>query len=485
MTPPTPPAPTPGLLSQACVLLACYWLAWQGSALFEIRPDVSALYLSAGLTTAAGMIGGWRALPLACIAICLVRLPDLPVVSLATLDLAGALRQVAVYGAAGLYLRRRWQRAAFRFSLKDALHFTVVALVASCMSAGLSLHIPPFDSLPQAELGGVFLSFWGGGLAGMLLLIPVIVMLQARLGPRRASFVRRWKEAFAERPGEASATALLVAAACFTLIVVTLPELGQAGPRLAILSVLPVLVASLLRGVLFGFVVALLTCVIELAPIALFELPVESVLDLQLRLIITTTTALLAGASHDDKLFEWRHANFDLLTGLANRHRFQDQIEHELMRARRHRHSMALLYIDLDGFKAVNDAYGHDAGDALLRQVAERLQTCVRETDTIARLGGDEFTIILPDLAHDGVVARIGHDVLRELMRPYALGGVTAHVSASIGLALHPRDGESATDLIRNADRAMYEAKRLGRNRMVRHASIALPVFTPRSDAPA
>ena len=149
------------------------------------------------------------------------------------------------------------------------------------------------------------------------------------------------------------------------------------------------------------------------------------------------------------------------------------------MRAARTQQPLALMYIDLDGFKAVNDRLGHHAGDLLLQQVAGRLRDCVRETDTVARLGGDEFAIILPDLKELAIIDRIGHTLLERLQQPFELDGRTAHISASIGVALWPRDGRTPTELIHHADRAMYEAKRLGRNRLAHNARIATPPDAP------
>ncbi len=137
---------------------------------------------------------------------------------------------------------------------------------------------------------------------------------------------------------------------------------------------------------------------------------------------------------------------------------------------------MALMYIDLDGFKAVNDRLGHHAGDVLLQQVAGRLREGVRETDTVARLGGDEFAITLPDLKELAIVDRIGQKLLDQLQQTFDLDGKSAHISASIGVALWPKDGRTSTELVHHADRAMYEAKRLGRNRLAHHASIETPV---------
>ncbi len=161
----------------------------------------------------------------------------------------------------------------------------------------------------------------------------------------------------------------------------------------------------------------------------------------------------------------WKQANFDTLTGLPNRRMFNDRLRHEIKKAARDQLPMALVFIDLDGFKAVNDTLGHDFGDILLKQVAERLLQCVRNADTVARLGGDEFTVILSELKEPGDVVRIVQEILHCLARPFQLKHEVAHISGSIGISLFPDDSSDAEVLIKNADQAMYLAKRQGRNR--------------------
>jgi diguanylate cyclase (GGDEF)-like protein len=126
---------------------------------------------------------------------------------------------------------------------------------------------------------------------------------------------------------------------------------------------------------------------------------------------------------------------------------------------------MAILFIDLDRFKEINDTMGHDMGDVLLIQTAERIKECVRESDTVARLGGDEFTIILSGMKEHGDVERVTRNILRRLAEPFALGADIAYVTASIGITLYPHDGRNIDELLRNADQAMYSAKDHGRNR--------------------
>jgi len=161
----------------------------------------------------------------------------------------------------------------------------------------------------------------------------------------------------------------------------------------------------------------------------------------------------------------WRQANFDSLTGLPNRRMFGDRLELEIKKSARASQPLALLFLDLDRFKEVNDTLGHAVGDELLREAAVRLQGCVRETDTVARLGGDEFTIILGELESVAVVERVAFCILRALSMPFQLGQEVVYVSASIGITLCPADAESAEALLKNADQAMYAAKQQGRNR--------------------
>jgi diguanylate cyclase (GGDEF)-like protein/PAS domain S-box-containing protein len=161
----------------------------------------------------------------------------------------------------------------------------------------------------------------------------------------------------------------------------------------------------------------------------------------------------------------WQQANFDPLTGLPNRRMFQDRLEHEIRKSHRDGLPLALMFIDLDKFKEVNDTIGHDKGDILLAEASRRIARCVRESDTVARLGGDEFTIILSELGDPDGVGRIAQTILDALVAPFLLGEESAFISASIGITLYPDDAGSLEMLMSNADQAMYASKSAGRNR--------------------
>ena len=157
-------------------------------------------------------------------------------------------------------------------------------------------------------------------------------------------------------------------------------------------------------------------------------------------------------------------AHYDQLTQLPNRILFGDRLKQAMAQARREQTQVAILFLDLDGFKAVNDTLGHNAGDELLLQVAQRLSGCLRATDTVARFGGDEFTIVLPAIDSRESVVRIAHKIGEEIARPFTLDGHDAHITTSIGISLYPDDSKTPQQLLEYADNAMYYAKRHGKN---------------------
>lgn len=157
-------------------------------------------------------------------------------------------------------------------------------------------------------------------------------------------------------------------------------------------------------------------------------------------------------------------AQHDFLTNLPNRLLLKDRIDQAIALAKRNNTQLAILFLDLDKFKHINDSLGHAAGDALLQSVAQRLITCVRASDTVSRQGGDEFIILLSENSCDDGVALIANKILTALTLPYFIGEGASHITTSIGVSIYPADGDDAETLIKNADAAMYYAKEKGRN---------------------
>ncbi|MEO5375846.1 MAG: EAL domain-containing protein [Alphaproteobacteria bacterium] len=167
---------------------------------------------------------------------------------------------------------------------------------------------------------------------------------------------------------------------------------------------------------------------------------------------------------HDQRQQLRHQAHHDALTGLPNRTLLLDRIAQAIRLAERGRHGVALLFLDLDRFKVVNDSLGHEAGDELLREVARRISETVRASDTVARLGGDEFVVLMPDCGEPADVAQVAEKVVVALQTPFVLAGTEAHIGASIGISLYPTDGSDPHILMKQADTAMYAAKENGRN---------------------
>ena len=154
----------------------------------------------------------------------------------------------------------------------------------------------------------------------------------------------------------------------------------------------------------------------------------------------------------------------DALTGIANRRLLADRMSVALVHARRNKSAMAVMYLDLDGFKKINDTLGHLVGDVLLKMVAERLTATVREEDTVARLGGDEFIIALWHVTGPDDAARVALKMIEAISHPYSIEGHTVRITTSIGVSIYPAHGEDASMLMKSADLALYEAKRAGKN---------------------
>jgi diguanylate cyclase (GGDEF)-like protein len=161
------------------------------------------------------------------------------------------------------------------------------------------------------------------------------------------------------------------------------------------------------------------------------------------------------------------HAHHDALTGLPNRTLLNDRISTELAHARRQQTILALLFLDLDRFKLINDSLGHATGDQLLRVISRRLSSCIRDEDTVARLGGDEFMVLLPRISGSADAGRIGRKIIDCLLEPVSCNGHELHITTSIGISVYPYDGRDAETLVKNADNSMYRAKELGRNKVV------------------
>jgi len=446
-------------------IIGVFVLAWHASAIFEVRPYVSALYFACGVTFSVAIVWGWRYLPTVYAAAVLAYYTSFPDLSWTQTHWVGPLRQTVVYGLAGLSMRGLWRSDAFRLSLPVAVRFLMTALTASLLSASLAIHMPPFDDLPVGQTAETFFSFWGGDFAGVMVTVPIVLTLHRLL---LRTGLRGWWTSNTAAVRQAWLKDLLtlsVLAQSVTCLAIALPHMLESTVRVDVLTLVPVLLAGLWRGALSGFLVAMQVSLLAVFVRPWLDIPAGLSIDLQLLIAMNAAVALLAGAAHDDKQHEWRRASYDGLTGLANYSYFMDLLERELVRTARSRTPLALLYLDLDGFKSVNDTHGHHAGDRLLTLSAKRLQACVRQSDIVARIGGDEFAILLVDTGAGVDAQRVAELIVDQIRQPFALDGHVVHVSASVGIAMAPADGHTPRAVMHAADQAMYRAKASGKNR--------------------
>ncbi len=203
-----------------------------------------------------------------------------------------------------------------------------------------------------------------------------------------------------------------------------------------------------------------------------FEYLLAPVLDEQQKTEATVCISrdITEQAIADEKV--WHNAHYDLLTGLPNRRLFLDRLEQEIKHAKRRSRPLGLLFMDLDGFKDVNDSLGHEAGDRILSDVADRLANCVRANDTVARLGGDEFTVILTGAEQREDVEHVAQTIIDALARPFHMGEERIQISVSIGISFYPEAAATPDALLEAADKAMYKAKKAGSNQMCFHDTL-------------
>ena len=182
-------------------------------------------------------------------------------------------------------------------------------------------------------------------------------------------------------------------------------------------------------------------------------------------LVVATVHAQTMTDAAEQTTAQMSHmAEHDFLTGLPNRTLLTDRLAQAIALAQRHGKKVALMYLDLDHFKHINDSLGHAVGDQLLQSVAKRLQACVRLSDTVSRQGGDEFVVLLAEVETVQDAVLTAEKLIEAMAEPHLIGGHRLHVTLSIGISLYPDDGKDVEAVVRNADTAMYHAKKSGRN---------------------
>lgn len=448
------------MFSRYLTIILAYFLTWQFARVANVAPDVSAFYPAAG--TLVFFIHRWgaRYLPAAVLAMLAANLPQMPFWDWGLSNWLHLLRQLLVYGGLAVLARERLWLTFPLVTLPATIRLLVFSLLASLLSAVIAVPIFWYCSPAVRELIGIiFLGFWVGDFSGIIMFLGA-TSLVLTLGRR----IR------AHRDGAPFRAALPVMAglvASTVAVVVVMAFLAFRGELhgYSYLILMPVIIGTITYGLNFGMAAAFFANLAAVMTYILFGGDQMPPVQLQLLCAEVMCVGMLLGGAIDDRLSARFDSWHDPLTGLLNRRAFFEQGEQMLERARRYHQSLTVIMIDLDHFKQVNDTYGHDWGDRLLCQVAEKCKAVTRTGDLCARVGGEEFVILIEHANRDQA-AQIT-ERLRQMIQQLNRGTSTDPASASMGVSLYAGDNANLGALVQSADRALYVAKETGRNRVV------------------
>lgn len=437
-----------------------FWFLNQIAYLFQVAENVSVFYPPSGFAMLLIYLFGAKYLPIYFIAIFIGGLPQRDVFNYSLEMLSPDMRQLIIYGAAGLILglinpKKQVLNATFFYFL--ILASIVTALLSSTIFVMSSSG--PGSFLSPEWLDSVSL-FFVGNLTGALTALPIFIFyLHAKTIGASAlkSDINR------EILRTEKVVALLVILV-LSFFVISLGSLGERFSNYYYLILIPIIWTSVKWGLGIGLMYAFIGNMFTLTIYVLFGYSHYGMLEVQLIFAMSIIATILIGLVHEQKDHFYEESMYDGLTGLANMKLFKNLSASMIASAHRNNEQNAFLFIDIDGFKAINDTLGHKAGDDVLRKISELLKSCTRDSDSVARFGGDEFIIQL-----DGNTSRQGAEtvalnIIENMANPIYLGNDVADVGASIGISMYPKDGTDIEVLINKADRAMYRAKDSGKS---------------------
>lgn len=447
-------------LNRSLLIVVSYFVCWQFAAVLTVATDVSAFYPAAG--TLVFFIHRWgRAyLPAAAVAMLVANLPQIPFWQWSISNYLDLLRQLVVYGGLALASRRYgWLRLPLN-SLHASLRLIAFVVISSLLSAILALGIFWFfRPALRPFIDSIFFSFWVGDASGILMFLG--------LASVSIFLIRLVKTAdLAEHLVELAPrlSALVVSSIAVVAVMAILGARGELH-NYSYLILLPVIFGTVAFGLNFGIAAAILANFSAVMTYILMGAEQMPAIQIQLLCALVMCVGMVLGGAIDDRTVARFEARHDPMTGLLNRRAFLEQGEIMLERARRYQHSLAVIMLDLDLFKLVNDSYGHYAGDRLLCEVADQCKTITRKVDLCARMGGEEFALMI-----DGADAEQAVQIaerLRTMIYQLHRGNSTDPASASFGVSVFRDKGETVNALLSAADRVLYVAKETGRNRVV------------------
>lgn len=443
-------------LFRSALLIILYTLLWQFAGLFEISYMASAFYPAAGVILFFIYRFGITYVPAAAIAIVIGASPTDPFWQWGWLQVLMSIRQLFFYACLGLLFR---QISSFSFPLvrlKSVTLFILFTFVTTILSAITSVGLMlKFGDLASDQSIDIFVSFWIGDLGGVLMF-----MAAASLFIDFYEKENRYDDLFDRGVAKPIALLLVISSATTLLFIVT--SWDSAVSRFGYLILLPVAWAASFYGIRFALVAALCVNTTAVSHYILLGLSSYPAIELQTLFSVNLGMAMILGASLEERRLAMFDAAHDPLTQMLNRRAFFQSGTELLERCRRQKRQLAVLMIDLDHFKQINDTWGHQIGDQVLMKVAECCRQVCRHTDIQGRIGGEEFVLLLDDA--DPQQAYEVAERLRLAIEAVLIPQSSESISTSIGMSHLTHANEDLEELMRQADMALYEAKASGRN---------------------
>jgi diguanylate cyclase (GGDEF)-like protein len=448
------------LANRSALFIGSYFICWQLSAQFSVATDVSAFYPATGVLAYFTYRWGWRYLPAAALAILVGSLPQYPFWEWEINNFLHLLRQLLVYSALALIARKHGLLKFPLETLHSTMRLLIFAAVSSLLSAALALAIFwTFHPELNDQLDSIFFGFWVGDFSGILMFFGIVSIAIALA--RHAKMVGTPERLINITPTFVS----LLASSLAVVILMAILSVSGGLHSYSYLIMLPVMFGTVAFGLNFGIASAVLANVGAVVTYMLLGMDQMPAIQLQLLCAVILCIGLVLGGAIDDRKVARFNAWHDPLTGLLNRRAFFEQGEMMLERAKRYQQGLAVVMLDLDYFKLVNDTYGHDAGDRLLCEVAEQCKSITRRGDLCARMGGEEFALLIEHADADQAI-RIA-ERLRTMIYRLKRGTSNDPASASFGVSLFRGERDTLSNMLSNADRVLYVAKETGRNRVM------------------
>ncbi|MFP3979446.1 diguanylate cyclase domain-containing protein [Marinobacter sp. KMM 10035] len=442
----------------ALFFIFSFWFLNQIAYLFEVAEGISVFYPPSGFAMLLIYLFGAKYLPVFLVAIILGGLPQRDVFNYNLEMLAPDLRMFLIYGVAGLILKKLNPE---KHTVSAKFYYTLIFIITALLASAVFV-------MGSSTIGSTFSSSWReqvplffiGNLTGALTALPIFIFF---LHVRSCGWnnVKLTIHRDILKPDKLVAFLIII---LLSFLVLSLGKFSENYSSYYYVILIPIIWTSVKWGLGIGLMYAFIGNLLTLSFYVLFGYSFYGMLEVQLIFAMSIISTVLIGLVHEQKDIFYEESIYDELTGLANMRLFKKLSASMIANAERNTETIALLFVDIDGFKAINDTFGHRAGDQALEKIGELLKNSLRDADFVARYGGDEFIIQLNGGISEKDAGAVASSIIKNMSKPFQFDNGAATIGASIGIAIYPKDGANVDTLISKADKAMYAAKKSGKN---------------------